>query len=280
MGDLDVLGLFFMLIIGSYILSGIISIFMAFVWWKIFKKAGRPGWESLIPVYNVVVILDIIGLSPIWVLIAIFYTLVLELVHKVIFLGLILSIAALCAIGYVFVRLAKAFGRSTFFGICTLFLPIIFLPILAFSSKSVYNKSFARTGKGSGGVAPNSNGSINQDILLGSNNNNNTQNGNSITQEQGTQNIDLNRYNNSEQVNSNRQESINSAPQEPEVPNFDLSSYGNSEQTNNSAEQNTSKQQQEQGVSNFDLSSYGTAQNDNTVETKPTEEKINPDDLW
>ena len=35
--------------------------------WKIFTKAGQEGWKALIPIYNVVVLYKIIGLSP-WLL--------------------------------------------------------------------------------------------------------------------------------------------------------------------------------------------------------------------
>ena len=33
--------------------------------WKIFTKAGKPGWAAIIPIYNVVVWLEIVG-RPIW----------------------------------------------------------------------------------------------------------------------------------------------------------------------------------------------------------------------
>ena len=33
--------------------------------WKIFMKAGKPGWAILIPIYNVIVMLQIVG-KPLW----------------------------------------------------------------------------------------------------------------------------------------------------------------------------------------------------------------------
>jgi len=33
--------------------------------WKIFIKAGKPGWASIIPIYNIIVLLEIIG-KPLW----------------------------------------------------------------------------------------------------------------------------------------------------------------------------------------------------------------------
>lgn len=33
--------------------------------WKLYVKAGQPGWASLVPVYNIVVLLQIVG-RPVW----------------------------------------------------------------------------------------------------------------------------------------------------------------------------------------------------------------------
>ena len=42
-----------------------VSVFTLISLWQIFKKAGRQGWESIIPVYNIIVLLEITGL-PVW----------------------------------------------------------------------------------------------------------------------------------------------------------------------------------------------------------------------
>ena len=47
-------------------------VFMAAAHWKMFAKAGRPGWASLIPIYNTYVILRIAE-NPGWWLILLFY---------------------------------------------------------------------------------------------------------------------------------------------------------------------------------------------------------------
>ncbi|NHA05702.1 signal peptidase I [Mucilaginibacter sp. HC2] len=47
--------------------AGPLTILMVIGLWKLFEKAGRPGWESLIPVYNVYIILKISG-RPWWLL--------------------------------------------------------------------------------------------------------------------------------------------------------------------------------------------------------------------
>ena len=89
--------------------------------WKIFTKAGQEGWKALIPIYNVVVLFKIIGLSP-WLLL-------LYLLSVVPVVGWIISIA-LSIVSTV--KLAKAFNQSTAFIFGLLFLSPIFQMILGF----------------------------------------------------------------------------------------------------------------------------------------------------
>lgn len=88
---------------------------------KIFTKAGQEGWKALIPIYNVVVLYKIIGLSP-WLLL-------LYLLSVVPVVGWIISIA-LSIVSTV--KLAKAFNQSTAFIFGLLFLSPIFQMILGF----------------------------------------------------------------------------------------------------------------------------------------------------
>ena len=85
--------------------------------WKIFTKAGEPGWASLVPIYNLVVFLKIID-KPVW-------WVILFMIPFVNIISLILSII-------MYLELAKVFGKSAGFGLGLVFLPIIFFPILAF----------------------------------------------------------------------------------------------------------------------------------------------------
>lgn len=89
--------------------------------WKIFTKAGQEGWKALIPIYNVVVLYKIIGLSP-WLLL-------LYLLSVVPVVGWIISVA-LSIVSTV--KLAKAFNQSTAFIFGLLFLSPIFQMILGF----------------------------------------------------------------------------------------------------------------------------------------------------
>lgn len=103
--------------IGGLISLAIMVLMVASVW-KIFDKAGEPGWAAIIPIYNVVVLLKIVG-RPVW-------WLVLVLIP---FVGAIIGIL-------VTIDLAKSFGQGLGYGIGLVFLPFIFGPMLAFGDAS------------------------------------------------------------------------------------------------------------------------------------------------
>jgi tryptophan-rich sensory protein len=82
--------------------------------WKIYTKAGKPGWTSIIPIYNMIVQLEIIG-KPLWWIILLFIP----------FVNIIVAVM----VAYEF---AKVFGKGAGFTVGLIFLPFIFYPILAF----------------------------------------------------------------------------------------------------------------------------------------------------
>ena len=82
--------------------------------WKVFTKAGHPGWAAIIPFYNVYILLKIAGRPGWWLL--------LFLIPVVNFV-----IAIIVAID-----VAKSFGKGTGFGVGLAFLGPIFYPILGF----------------------------------------------------------------------------------------------------------------------------------------------------
>lgn len=82
--------------------------------WKVFVKAGQPGWAAIIPIYNVIVLLQIVG-RPLWWI----------LLMLIPFVNFIIAIL-------VNLDLAKSYGRGAGFAIGLLFLPFVFWPILGF----------------------------------------------------------------------------------------------------------------------------------------------------
>ena len=128
---LPAIGVLALIIIASTVLMYVSN-------WKIYKKAGKPGWAALIPFYNLYVMIEIIG-RPAWM----FWTyLGLTFAAYIPFIGTFIGFIALPVL-LVFavlwsLDLATVFGQSTGFGVATIFFPIITHPILAFDKKIKY----------------------------------------------------------------------------------------------------------------------------------------------
>ncbi|HUZ21087.1 MAG TPA: DUF5684 domain-containing protein [Acidimicrobiales bacterium] len=82
--------------------------------WRLFTKAGRPGWAAIIPIYNAYVLLRIVGRSGWWLLVY------------------FIPLVNLVALAIVMYDLARSFGRGGGFAIGLFFLSFIFVPILGF----------------------------------------------------------------------------------------------------------------------------------------------------
>src|SRR5690554_2548856 len=80
--------------------------------WKIFVKANKPGWACLIPIYNVIVLLEIIG-KPWWWLLLFF-----------------VPIANVVIAIWMTNLLSKSFGKDEVFTVGLILLPFVFYPIL------------------------------------------------------------------------------------------------------------------------------------------------------
>jgi len=91
-----------------------IAVVLIIAQWKIYEKAGKPGWAILIPIYNVIVLLEIVG-KPLWW----------------IFLFLIPFVNIIFGI-WVTNLLSKSFGKDEAFTVGLILLGIIFYPILGF----------------------------------------------------------------------------------------------------------------------------------------------------
>jgi hypothetical protein len=93
-----------------------LAIYMVFVIgaWKVFDKADRPGWWSIVPILNTIVLLQITGRSGWWVL---GYMIPLLNIFVQVRWGL---------------EMAQSYGRGTGFAIGLIFLEALFLVILGF----------------------------------------------------------------------------------------------------------------------------------------------------
>jgi len=97
---------------------GFISLLLCIIWlvgmWKVFTKAGEPGWAALIPFYNLWVLVRIAG-KPWWW-----------------FVGLFIPLANLVVLLLLCLGIARNFGQPVIFGVALFFLPFIFYMILGF----------------------------------------------------------------------------------------------------------------------------------------------------
>jgi hypothetical protein len=107
----------------------LIALVLIVAMWKVFTKAGQPGWASIIPIYNLYIWCKIVGRPWWWIL--------LMLIPFVNFIVCII----LC------IDLAKSFGKGVGFGIGLALLGIIFFPILGFGSAQYQGPS-------AGGLTP------------------------------------------------------------------------------------------------------------------------------
>lgn len=103
--------------IAGVLIGLVVVVFVIAAMWKVFTKAGKPGWAAIIPFYNLYVLLKIAGRPGWWLILYI-----VPLVNIVI--SIIVSI-----------DVAKAFGKGAAFGVFLLWLfGIIGFPILGFGS--------------------------------------------------------------------------------------------------------------------------------------------------
>ena len=87
--------------------------------WKIFQKAGKPGWASILPVYNSWVLFELVGYPGWWALLTL--------------IPIVNIFPAIMAIITQF-KLAKLFGKSDVFAVMNVLFPVVTLPMLAFGS--------------------------------------------------------------------------------------------------------------------------------------------------
>lgn len=176
---------------GFFLVGTILSILIIVSMWKIFKKAGKQGWESIVPIYNVIVMLEISGL-PIWYLVL-----------------YIIPFANIYAMFKTYIELAKKFGKGTGFGVLTVFVPIVGFPVLAFS-----NCSYEGVTNSSNGNASNNN--VNNNIPNNNVNNMNTNVEQVNNNTMNNVNNDVNSFNSMsdiQTVNQNTEQNVNNVNQ-------------------------------------------------------------------
>ena len=183
---------------GAAELTGAIAAFIGVVWiiamgmcvlqiiamWKIFTKANKPGWASIVPIYNIYTLLQIAE-GPTWYL-----------------LLLIIPVANIYATFKMYIELAHKFGKDTGFGIGLVLLNPVFILVLAFGG-ATYN------GNSNMSYQNNMNGSVN--------------NTNSNMGYQNNMNSNMNNNMNTQPVTPTQTPIQNNVPVEPMVQNTNTS---------------------------------------------------------
>lgn len=107
-------------LIGSLLILAAVTLFYTAVAWLLYVKAGQPGWAVLVPIYNMIVYIQICE-RPIWWIVLLF----LPVANFVIPIILMLDFN-------------RKFGQPTWHIILALFFGFVYYPYLAFSSSVTY----------------------------------------------------------------------------------------------------------------------------------------------
>ncbi len=99
----------------SSLCSFALAILVLVAMWRIYEKAGKPGWAAIIPFYNIWILLEIVGKEGWWIIL--FFIPGINIIAGIIVMW----------------ELAKSFGKEAGFAIGMILLGFIFLPLLAFS---------------------------------------------------------------------------------------------------------------------------------------------------
>jgi hypothetical protein len=95
--------------------SLLLTIFMIIALWIVFTKAGKPGWACIIPIFNVIVLLEIVGKPWWWVLL------------------MLIPVVNIIVAVIVEHNLSLSFGKGAGFTVGLILFPFVFFAILAFS---------------------------------------------------------------------------------------------------------------------------------------------------
>lgn len=102
------------LLVGELVAVLGIVVFLIAGYWKMYAKAGQPGWAAIVPFYNIYVLIKMVGRPGWWL--AMFFVPGANVVFAILLM----------------IDLAKAFGKGGGFAVLLILLPIVGVPILAF----------------------------------------------------------------------------------------------------------------------------------------------------
>lgn len=123
------------------LISLAIAIFSIVCQWKIFKKAGQPGWAALIPFYNIYVLFKIAwNTNMFWIYLGV--VIGADILGNIIpggfgaFVLFVGYIAVFVLAVMMHIKLTKAFGHGGAFAVGLVLLHVVFMAILAFGNST------------------------------------------------------------------------------------------------------------------------------------------------
>lgn len=150
-----ILLIIFVIVIALVIAASVVTIIGK---WKVFEKAGKPGWAAIVPYYNLYVEYELGDFPPLLIFLNIGISIVsfttgmfnslAEYYDSFIFISLtfsgILSLASLALSVIqvlVSINIAKKFNKSALYGLGLAFLPFVFYMMLGLDKNAVYTES-------------------------------------------------------------------------------------------------------------------------------------------
>ncbi|WP_421945320.1 DUF5684 domain-containing protein [Pedobacter sp.] len=121
--------------------------------WKVFEKAGKPGWAAIIPIYNIIILIEIVGKPMIWIL------------------WLLIPCVNIVFLVWLYNLVSKSFGKSEGFTVGLVIFPYIFWPILGFGDAKYLGPSAAEAQNNGFGNNPFNNPNNNFNNPFGNQNN-------------------------------------------------------------------------------------------------------------
>ncbi|MBQ6494754.1 MAG: zinc ribbon domain-containing protein [Bacilli bacterium] len=104
---------------------------------KTYKKAGRQGWEAIVPFYNNWVYVEIANLNTWWVAVVLAYS-----IAKLLDMDDLVSLAALGSLFGKFVcnyNISKKLHKDTAFAVLMTLFPVVMIPLIGFSDSYTFD---------------------------------------------------------------------------------------------------------------------------------------------
>lgn len=234
------------MMIVSVIIELVIAVYIIFITWRVFEKAGRKGWESIIPFYNIYVAFTIAGLEW-WYLILMFVP----------FVNIYVAV-------HLSIELAHRFNKSTAFGFGLLFLNPIFMSILAFEKDTVYTPV-----DGSSNMNSSNNNNFNNNSYNYNTNQNNMNgyNGMNVNSMNNINNNGMNQSNNMSNYSNNYGPNFNptSNTNMNSIPSFNSNNNGVNSSNNMGINNNINTTSSTDAFSLYGNNNNNSTNNNNTI---------------